>query len=193
MFMGDHTLWSHVVVPGTSYLERDGTTVNLEGRAQRQRRAVDPPFPDELEFLSLVGERLGVPIAPWPTGALPQDRASLPPPEPAGMPPTVSAPEARTSGREPGLRLVTYRSAFSGPAVERSEALAFQRPLLEVELSATDASARGIAAGDPVAVSANGTRRDLVARVNRRLRAGVVRIAAEHAEGLAERVEVAKP
>ena len=28
-----------LVLPGTSYLERDGTTVNLEGRLQRQRRA----------------------------------------------------------------------------------------------------------------------------------------------------------
>ena len=32
MFMGEHTLQSHLVVPGASYLERDGTTVNLEGR-----------------------------------------------------------------------------------------------------------------------------------------------------------------
>ena len=35
-----------LVLPGTSYLERDGTTVNLEGRLQRQRRAVLAPVPD---------------------------------------------------------------------------------------------------------------------------------------------------
>ena len=35
-----------LVLPGTSYLERDGTTVNLEGRLQRQRRAVVAPVPD---------------------------------------------------------------------------------------------------------------------------------------------------
>ena len=34
-----------LVLPGTSYLERDGTTVNLEGRLQRQRRAVIAPVP----------------------------------------------------------------------------------------------------------------------------------------------------
>ena len=34
-----------LVLPGTSYLERDGTTVNLEGRLQRQRRAVLAPVP----------------------------------------------------------------------------------------------------------------------------------------------------
>ena len=32
--------WADLVLPGTSYLERDGTYVNLEGRLQRLRRAV---------------------------------------------------------------------------------------------------------------------------------------------------------
>ena len=41
-----------LVLPGTSYLERDGTTVNLEGRLQRQRRAVLAPCPDELAWIS---------------------------------------------------------------------------------------------------------------------------------------------
>src|SRR5439155_8452481 len=39
--------WADLVLPATSYLERDGTTMNLEGRLQRQRRAVFPPCPDE--------------------------------------------------------------------------------------------------------------------------------------------------
>jgi hypothetical protein len=42
-------------------------------------------------------------------------------------------------------------------------------------------------------VGTNGTSRELVARVNRRLRDGVVRIADEHATGLEGRVEVTKP
>ena len=37
--------WADLVLPGTSYLERDGTTINLEGRLQRLRRAVIPPVP----------------------------------------------------------------------------------------------------------------------------------------------------
>ena len=68
--------------------------------------------------------------------------------------------------------------------------LQFQRPLAEVELSYEDATARGIAAGSTVTVSSNGTSRSLRARVNRRLRKGVVRIPSEHAEGLHDRVEV---
>ena len=46
-----------LVLPGTSYLERDGTTVNLEGRLQRQRRAVVAPVPDVLTWISRLAER----------------------------------------------------------------------------------------------------------------------------------------
>src|SRR5439155_415859 len=48
-----------VVLPGTSYLERDGTYVNLEGRVQRLRRAVLPPTPDEVAWISKLAERFG--------------------------------------------------------------------------------------------------------------------------------------
>jgi NADH-quinone oxidoreductase subunit G len=191
MFMGDHTLWSHLVVPGTSYLERDGTLVNLEGRPQRLRRAVDPPFPDELEFLALIGEELGLPIAPRPHDALPAQQAPLPPRAALEEPPRPEGtPETNGAGR--GLELLAYRSAFAGPGVERVAALAFQRPLLQAELSAADAGARGIRTGDAVSIASNGTRHELVARVNRRLRPGVVRVAEEHALGLERHVEVTK-
>jgi NADH-quinone oxidoreductase subunit G len=191
MFMGDHTLWSHLVVPGTSYLERDGTVVNVEGRPQRLRRAVDPPFPDELEFLARVGDELGLPIAPWPHDALADQHAPLPPRAELGDTPRPE-PTPATNGSGRGLELLTYRSAFAGPGVERIDALAFQRPFLQAELSAADAGERGIRTGDAVSVASNGTTRELVARVNRRLRPGVVRVASEHAGGLERYVEVTK-
>ena len=53
-----------LVLPGTSYLERDGTTVNLEGRLQRQRRAVLAPCPDELAWISTLAARFGVTLSP---------------------------------------------------------------------------------------------------------------------------------
>ena len=56
--------FADLVLPGTSYLERDGTTVNLEGRLQRQRRAVMAPVPDVLAWLAKLGERFGVDISP---------------------------------------------------------------------------------------------------------------------------------
>ena len=39
MFQSLAAGWADLVLPGTSYLERDGTYVNLEGRLQRLRRA----------------------------------------------------------------------------------------------------------------------------------------------------------
>ena len=57
---------------------------------------------------------------------------------------------------------------------------------------ADDAERLGVATGDTLTVGSNGTSRKLQARVNRRLRAGVVRIAEEHADGLDGHVEVAK-
>ena len=56
--------FADLVLPGTSYLERDGTTVNLEGRLQRQRRAVLAPVPDMLAWISKLGEKFGVKISP---------------------------------------------------------------------------------------------------------------------------------
>ena len=70
--------------------------------------------------------------------------------------------------------------------------LQFQRPQPELELSADDARRRKIATGDLVTVGSNGSAITLPARVNRRLRAGVARVAIEHAEGLSGIVEVAK-
>jgi NADH-quinone oxidoreductase subunit G len=191
MFQSDLTAWSHVVLPGTSYLEREGTFVNLEGRPQRVRRAVVPNGPDELEALSQLAQRFGITVDPWaaPTAG---EQAALPPGDAlAWTRPDPEAATAKPAG--PGLELVRYRGLFTGPAVERVPQLEFQRPAPEVELAHADAATRGILPGETVEVSSNGTTKQLLARVNRRLRAGVVRIAAEHSEDLCDRVQVAKP
>src|SRR4029453_8560096 len=54
------------VLPGTSYLEPDGTYGNLEGRLQRLRRAAIPPAPDELAWLARLAERFEVVLSPYP-------------------------------------------------------------------------------------------------------------------------------
>jgi NADH-quinone oxidoreductase subunit G len=190
MFQSDLTAWSHVVVPGTSYLERDGTMVNLEGRKQRLRRAVIPAGLDELEFLSRLGERFGLDIPAWaaPTA---EELADLPPgDEFAWSSPDPQAPTGKPAG--PGLDLVRIRSLFSGVGVERIPQLQFQRPAAEIELAYDDAQSRGIAPGETVRVLSNGTSRDLRARLNRKLRAGVARVADEHADGFEDRVQVEK-
>jgi predicted molibdopterin-dependent oxidoreductase YjgC len=204
MFHGLAAGWADLVLPGTSYLERDGTYVNLEGRVQRLRRTAIPPAPDELAWISKLAERFDVDVSPYPSavfdelsaiayGGIPfgvvGERAELPPPAAH-----VEVPASRPEGARPqsGLQLIRYRPLFSGPAVERTPELQFQRPQPEVELSEQDARTRGIRSGDDVTVRSNGTSVTLRARLNRELRAGVVRIAAEHAGDLQPSVELSK-
>jgi NADH-quinone oxidoreductase subunit G len=195
MFQGLALGWADVVLPGTSYLEREGTYVNLEGRLQRLRRTAMPPGPDELEWLAQLASRFGVELAPYASsvfaeisercyGGLPfgevGERAPLRGYREA--PPHVEAPPLPEPA-EPskGLNLVSYKPLFSGPAVERVPELQFQRPRPEAWLARADARARGIANGDTVTVSQNGTSITLRARIGKEIRDGVVLVAAEHA------------
>jgi NADH-quinone oxidoreductase subunit G len=206
MFHGIAAGWADLVLPGTSYLERDGTYLNLEGRVQRLRRAVIPPAPDELAWLSKLAERFGVEVSPYPSvvfaevsaiafGGIPfgeiGERAELPPaaqqpPEPAPVEPSPAPAQAG------GLRLVRYRPLFSGPAVERIPELQFQRPRAEVELSKEDARALNIRSGDDVTVRSNGTSVTLRARLSEELRPGVLRVPGEYAGDLQPIVELSK-
>jgi NADH-quinone oxidoreductase subunit G len=196
--------WADLVLPGTSYLERDGTYVNLEGRLQRLRRAVIPPAPDELAWLSVLAARFDVELAPHAPAVFAElsariygglsfsevgERAPLRGYDDA--PTHVEAPplpEAEVAAE--GLKLVCYKPLFSGPAVERVEELQFQRAPAEVELARDDARARGIASGATVTVSHNGTSVQLRARIAKDLPKGVVHIAREHAGDLRGTVEV---
>src|SRR3954449_2263901 len=66
MYGGLAAGWADLILPGTGYLERDGTFVKLEGRLQRLRRTVEPPCPDELEWISQLAARFDVDVAPYP-------------------------------------------------------------------------------------------------------------------------------
>jgi NADH-quinone oxidoreductase subunit G len=193
-----------VVLPGTSYLERDGTFVNLEGRMQRLRRAVLPPTPDELAWISKLAERFEITVSPHSAVVFEELSAQIY----AGMPFGEVGEQAPLVPREPsaedvpefvaqshkvaGFRLVPYRALFSGPAVERIPELEFQRPAAQLELSRDDAQKLGIANGDEVTVRSNGTSLQLRARVSRQLARGVVRAPEEHVRGLAHDVEVTR-
>ncbi|HZC28470.1 MAG TPA: molybdopterin-dependent oxidoreductase, partial [Gaiellaceae bacterium] len=207
MFHGLAAGWADLVLPGTSYLERDGTYVNLEGRIQRLRRTVIPPAPDELAWIAKLGERFGVELSPYPSavfeevaavafGGIPfgevGEFASLPSTEEPITATSETEPLQRPTADEGPLRLVRYRPLFAGPAVERVPELQFQRPLPELQLTERDARARGIRNGDSVTVSSNGTTVTLRARLTRELRDGVVRVADEHAGDLQPSVEVRK-
>jgi predicted molibdopterin-dependent oxidoreductase YjgC len=207
MFESSFRGLADLVIPAQSYLERDGTTVNLEGRLQRQRRAVLAPVPDLLAWLARLGERFGVQLSPYASVVFDEvaekcfggirfadvgERAALPPratrtPEPGSHGVGPAEPGSRVSG----LRLVQYKPLFSGPAVDRTPELEFQRPNGEVQISRADARERGIRNGETVTVSSNGTSVELRARIVRDLQAGVLRVSDGHAEGLHEQVELA--
>jgi NADH-quinone oxidoreductase subunit G len=203
--------WIDLVLPGTSYLERDGTTVNLEGRLQRLRKAVTAPAVDELTVISALGTRFGVDVpdtAPdlfaelsarvydgLEFGRVP-DRAPLPPrsaPQAAPPPQPTEAEREREPQKDArGLELLRYEPLFSGPAVERVPELAFQRPRPEVELSPADASNKGIASGDVVTLRSAGASVRLQARINRDLVTGAVRAPEELVRSLGARVEISR-
>ncbi len=202
MFEDSFRGFADFVLPGTSYLERDGTTVNLEGRLQRQRRAVVAPVPDVGAWIAKLAERFGVELSPHTsvvfdeiaakcfggiTFADVHERAGLPP-RAERVSDTSKVSDTVASG--PGLRLVAYRPLFSGAAVERTPELHFQRPDAELQISPDDARARGVRSGATVTVSSNGTSVELRARIVRDLRAGVVRIPRDHAGDLHATVEV---
>jgi len=198
--------WADLILPSTAALERDGTSMNLEGRVQRLRRAVLPPCPDELAWISKLASRFGVDVAPHAPGVFAEVAAELfrdltlddlgaHAPLPARHPyvaPAAATTAGPAEGLGDGLRLQRYTALFSGAAVERVPELGFQRPGRDVEMSSADAASRGITNGDAVLVRSNGTSVELRARINRKLLQGVVRVADEHAGELHPEVEVVK-
>ena len=192
-----------LLLPGTSYLEREGTYVNLEGRLQRLRRAVVPPSADEVEWIAKLGERFDVEIPPYAASVFEElseriydglsfaaigEQAPLPGRRAQAEP----LPEQAVASRPSGLRLAAYRPLFSGPAVERVPELQFQRPEAVLEIAAADARSRGIGPGDEVEIRSNGSSARLRARLSRTLPEGTVRAAEEHVRGLAHDVEVSR-
>ncbi|TKB81855.1 MAG: formate dehydrogenase subunit alpha, partial [Nitrospira sp.] len=64
LFMTETAQFAHLVIPGASFLEKDGTFTNLERRVQRIRKVVDPPsgvWPD-WQVVSQVSTRMGYPM-----------------------------------------------------------------------------------------------------------------------------------
>lgn len=65
LFMSETAKFAHLVLPGASFLEKDGTFTNLERRIQRIRKVVDPPngiLPD-WQVVCEVATRMGYPMA----------------------------------------------------------------------------------------------------------------------------------
>ena len=190
----DSSGWATTIVPAATVLEQDGTLTNLEGRTQRVRAAATAPR-GVLEGYALaagVAERLGVELPPDAPSAFADmaarrptfsglgwsaigERAALSDrPAPAGAP---AVPHAAPADTPPGTVVVGYRELMSGASVDHSPALHFQRRA-GIEISHDDAEALGVKPGDRVRVSYEGGEHEGAAVVLRRLRPGVVRVAA---------------
>ncbi|MGH7219189.1 MAG: formate dehydrogenase subunit alpha [Nitrospiraceae bacterium] len=64
LFLNETAKFAHLVLPGASFLEKDGTFTNLERRIQRIRKAVEPPhgiLPD-WRVVCEVSNRMGYPM-----------------------------------------------------------------------------------------------------------------------------------
>jgi len=64
LFLSQTARFAHLVIPGASFLEKDGTFTNLERRIQRVRKVVEPPgsvLPD-WQVVSEVATRMGYPM-----------------------------------------------------------------------------------------------------------------------------------
>jgi predicted molibdopterin-dependent oxidoreductase YjgC len=193
-FQSGSTGWATTIVPTTLPLEKDGTFTNLEGRVQRLRAAVPPPegVLDGLVLAAEVGRRLGIELPDQAPAAYADMRERRP--AFAGVAwsdigergalTAASAPgsdgPARpqiTAGQATGTIVVGYRQLMSGAAVDHSPVLHFQRRA-GIEIAHDDAQSLGVATGDRVEVAYDGHSVTGAAIVLRRLRPGVVRMAA---------------
>ena len=159
--------WADLILPATASLERDGTTMNLEGRAAAAApRGRCRPCPDELAWLSQARRPLrGRALArmrrassrssPNASSATSRSRASGSTPRcpaaravraarPATTPPRAAA-DASDEHFIGELRLHRYRPLFSGPPSSASPSSQFQRPERRGRALAADAERRGIA------------------------------------------------
>jgi formate dehydrogenase major subunit len=64
LFLSETTKFAHLVLPGASFLEKDGTFTNLERRIQRIRKAVEPPHGilQDWRVVCEVSSRMGYPM-----------------------------------------------------------------------------------------------------------------------------------
>ena len=205
MFVESFRGIADLVLPGTSYLERDGTTINLEGRLQRQRRAVLAPVPDVLAWVSKLAARFDVELSPYASNVFDeiseQCFGGISYADIGEQRRTAAAAPSGRDTQEPGSKSAT-RFRLGAPACRLPPALLRPRRSSarrscsssarggDVQISREDAKARGIRHGQTVTVSSNGTSVELRAQIARDLAAGIVRVAAPDAGDLHSIVEV---
>jgi NADH-quinone oxidoreductase subunit G len=178
---------ANVIFPAESHAEKEGTVVHPDGRLQRLRIAIQHPGDVRPGWRAIaeLGETCGLELpyrrsadvfeqlvaaVPFYAGITldeiggtgvrwPERGAASALPAAAGFAPLPATSDAFAPAATNGhLAFGTYRPLWAAPEVEISPALQYLVPRQSVELSPADASLRGIADGEEVVVSQNGTR-----------------------------------
>ena len=81
IFMSETAKLADVILPATSFAEKDGTFTNTERRVQRVRKAVEPPgeAKPDWEIICLMSTAMGHPMSYAHTGEIFDEMASLTP------------------------------------------------------------------------------------------------------------------
>jgi NADH-quinone oxidoreductase subunit G len=193
---------ANVVFPAESYAEKEGTVTHPDGRVQRLRQAIARPGevrPQRTVLLDLIsallGERLEIHSAPMLTAqafaAVPfyagltleqiggggvrwpeRDAASkLDAPD---IPDEQLETPPELGDGDGGFRLGTIPTLWGSRVTEHSPTLRFLSPRQRAEIAAADAERLGIAPGDEVEVSSNGTTVRATAALRARMAPGSV-------------------
>jgi NADH-quinone oxidoreductase subunit G len=196
-----------VVFPAEAHAEKEGTLTHPDGRLQRLRQAIGCPNEVRAAWwvLAELCERAGAGVGAESPPALTEKVAEAVPfyagitldeiggrgvrwqeREAASSLPAAEQSEEQLEAPPelaPGLRLGVRPSLWGGPEVEHSPSLSFLAGQTRAELSPADAERLGIAPGDEVVVSVNGTSVRAPAAVRSAVNAGDVFLVGDRLPG----------
>jgi NADH-quinone oxidoreductase subunit G len=217
LFENATTAKADVVLPLETFAEKDGTVTHPDGRLQRVRPSAARPGDVRAgwrvlaELSAALGHDTGIDSQPAALAAVAEavpfyagvsdaeiagrgvrwqerEAASALPEveEDAGAP---SSPAKRSEGAPASsFELGTYRDLWAGPITELNPPLRFLKPEQRVELSLGDAERLGVACGDEVTVSQNGTSVRARVVLRERVAEGVCLLSEGVAEGNANQL-----
>ena len=194
--MFDHagTQVADMIIPGLAYQERDGSSVNLEGRLQRL--TMGAPAPNEirasLSWVAGLARRAGASVPGNAAGAFRALSAALPGVFPAashgdipegGMTGVTSGPAPRAKSEVPetgegDVSLFISPFLYDGPDVEHARSMEFLRDQHVITLSRDDARRLGVSRGDQVVIDVDGRTVTAEVAASRRMAAGQARMLA---------------
>ncbi|MBC7644315.1 MAG: hypothetical protein H7123_04255 [Thermoleophilia bacterium] len=194
MFHNDTTSEVDLIIPATGFQEKDGTTVNLEGRLQRMTVGASPRdgIKPELSWLAGIARRFGAVVPGHAAGAyrvaaraftstLPAEtHADVPHDGLLGVTGRVLArpgTPASVTTRDGELVLQVAPFLYDGADVAHANGMRFLREQNQVTIARADAANRGLARGDRVTVGVvDGDEYHATVSISRRQSAGTARL-----------------